>query len=162
MIRTSVATATDPRLDERPAPDTTPYTEHGKWTVHFRNGLLGFPECRRFTLHTTRRDGLYWLQSAEDSALAFLLMDPFHFISGYSLELNPAEVAELEPVTASDLVVLAIVTLADPHGSTCTVNLQGPLIIDLPGGRAKQIVLPDTKYGVRYPVELAPNGTQGR
>ena len=45
--------------------------------ITFPTGLLGFPACREFVLIPSEREGLYWLQSAEPSPLAFLLVDPF-------------------------------------------------------------------------------------
>ena len=123
--------------------------------VHFRNGLFGFPNHRQFILRSTDHEGLYWLQSAEDDALAFLLADPFVFVDGYVVELHDAEVEELETKAASDIVVLAIVTLPRHAGQPCTLNLQGPLAIDLRTGRAKQVILADSEYGLRHPVDLA-------
>jgi flagellar assembly factor FliW len=123
--------------------------------VHFRHGLFGFPEHRQFVLRSTDHEGLYWLQSAEDDTLAFLLADPFVYVRDYVVELHDSEVAELETTAASDLVILAIVTLPRTAGGSCTLNLQGPLAIDLRTGRAKQVILPDSEYGLRHPVDLA-------
>ena len=38
--------------------------------ISFPAGLYGFSECRTFALVPTAREGLFWLQSADHSALA--------------------------------------------------------------------------------------------
>jgi flagellar assembly factor FliW len=122
--------------------------------IHFDDGLLGFPECREFVLLPAARDGLYWLQSVEQTPLVFLLADPFLFCAGYSVELEPAECSDLEAAEASDVAILSIVTLPRPGETLATTNLQGPLAINLARGRARQIVLPDSTYGVRSAIDL--------
>ncbi len=122
--------------------------------IHFDDGLLGFPECRDFVLLPAARDGLYWLQSVEQTPLAFLLADPFLFCPGYSVELGPAECSDLEAGEASDIAILSIVTLPRPGETLATTNLQGPLAINLASGRARQIVIPDPTFGVRSAIDL--------
>src|SRR5581483_11210409 len=90
----------------------------------FPKGMLGFPECRRFALLRGARDGLYWLQSLEYSALVFLLVDPFTVMSNYAVDVEPWQVADLGKADPSDLGVLAIVTLPSQRGDLATVNLQ--------------------------------------
>ena len=123
--------------------------------IHFATGLLGFPDCRRFVLVPSERDGLYWLQSVEHPALVFLLVDPFLAVDGFVVDLSPSELEELQASTESDLAVLAIVTLASPEQGGCTVNLQGPLAINLRAKRARQLAVASSDYGVRYPVDLS-------
>ena len=63
--------------------------------VRFPDGLYGFPQCRDFALLPAPRAGLYWLQSAEYSALAFVLVDPFEFFPGFRIELSSADLSRL-------------------------------------------------------------------
>lgn len=123
--------------------------------IHFPGGLLGFPDCRSFLLVPSEREGLYWLQSADHAALVFLLVDPFLAVDGFVVDLSPTELLELQASAESDLAVLAIVTLASPEAGGCTVNLQGPLAINLRAKRARQLAVASSDYGVRYPIDLA-------
>jgi flagellar assembly factor FliW len=117
-------------------------------------GLFGFPECRRWVLADAGRDGLFWLQSAEHASLAFLLADPFVFIPEYTVDLGPAALAELRAASPTDVAVFAIVTLPGPLDPEPTVNLQGPIVLNLTSRRGVQIVVPDGPFGVRHPVML--------
>lgn len=122
--------------------------------ITFPHGLLGFPACRQFVLLPSERQGLYWLQSAEHSPLAFLLVDPFLAVDGFVVDVSNADLTELEATAESDLAVLAIVTLGRPEAGGSTANLQGPLAFNLRTRRAKQIAIPNSDYGVRFPVDL--------
>ncbi len=78
--------------------------------VTFPTGLYGFPEARDFVLLPTPRTGLFWLQSVQHSPLTFLLVDPFQVFGAFHVDLSDSEVAPLGSQTASDLLVLSIVT----------------------------------------------------
>lgn len=122
--------------------------------INFPTGLLGFPACREFVLLPSEREGMYWLQSVEHSPLAFVLVDPFRAVPGFAVDLGPAEMAEIGAQESSEVAILAIVTLGPPDRGGCTVNLQGPLAFNVPEKRAKQIAIPQSDFGVRYPIDL--------
>jgi flagellar assembly factor FliW len=123
--------------------------------IEFPNGLLGFPECRRFALVRAGTDTVYWLQSLDYTALCFLLVDPFPYFSDYAVEIPPAEVFELGGVNATDIALLAIITLPAPGASEKpTANLQGPVIVNLRSRRGKQLICTDVDHGVRRPLTL--------
>lgn len=123
-------------------------------TVEFAEGLFGFPQCRDFTLSATARPGFYWLRSLEHEPLAFLLADPFIFFADYSVELSDADVSSLAPDDSSNLAVLAIVTLPRTGGEPLTANLQGPIALNLTRGVARQVILTDTRFGLRCPFRV--------
>ena len=122
--------------------------------LRFERGLLGLPECQRFVLVPTERDGVYWLQSCEHSALVFLLVDPFKATVGYAVDLNDDDLADLSAREPADVAVLAIVTLPQARDEQPTANLQGPIALNLRAQRGKQVVIPDSTFGVRVPVDL--------
>lgn len=126
-------------------------------TYTFAHGLLGLPEARTFVLVPAERDGFFWLQNLESSALTFLLIDPFRFVDGYTVDLAPTDLGELGPAESSDVLLLSVLTLPKQAGDAATANLQGPLVFNLRERRAKQVVL-DSPYGLRYPVALRRKG----
>jgi flagellar assembly factor FliW len=120
----------------------------------FATGLFGFADCRRFVLVDAGREGLFWLQSVEVAGLAFLLADPFLRHPGYAVDFPDADLAHIDVTSADELLVLVIVTLAEPP-RPCTANLQAPLALNVRARRARQVVLADERYGVRAPITLA-------
>jgi flagellar assembly factor FliW len=123
-------------------------------SMYFANGLLGFPECRRFALVRAEHDGLFWLQSMDYSALVFLLVDPFIAVHGYSIDVAPTQLADLGAYRPADIALLSVVTLPGRAGESATANLQGPIAINFATNSAKQLVLSETDFGVRVPIDL--------
>jgi len=123
-------------------------------TLHFAGGLLGFPECQRFALLRAGHDGLFWLQSMDYAALVFLLVDPFMAVTDYSIDVAPTQLADLGAYRPSDIALLSVVTLPDRADGDATANLQGPIAINFATSSAKQLVLSDTDFGVRVPIDL--------
>jgi flagellar assembly factor FliW len=126
--------------------------------LKFPNGLYGFPECRTWVLVPTKREGLFWLQSADHAPLAFLLVDPFTHFPGYAVDLSPAELARVGTTEASEIVVLAVVTVGSRDGSPPTANLQGPVVLNMRARHGFQIVLSVEGYGVREPFSIDAQG----
>lgn len=122
--------------------------------IRFPTGLFGFPDHQDFLLLPAEQEGLYWLQSTESEALAFLLADPFVFFDGFSVELSPGDRHDLRANEASEIAVLAIVTLPRSPREQPTANLQGPLALNLKAQRAKQLAIPDSDFGLRAPLDL--------
>ena len=124
----------------------------------FPNGLFGFEDAHDFVLLPAEREGLFWLQSMDFSALAFLLADPFRWVQGYSVDFPDCELASLAPAEAADLAVLAIVTLPRDAGELPTVNLQGPVALNVRKRVGRQVVIQDSEFDVRHPLDLMGDG----
>jgi flagellar assembly factor FliW len=122
---------------------------------HFPVGVYGFPECRSFVMLTAEREGFYWLQSVEHSALAFMLVDPFLYFEGYVVDLGATDRGDLQVTDAGDTAIFGIVTLPRSSDEPPTVNLQGPLALNMRARLGKQLALQDSDYGVRCPLDLA-------
>lgn len=124
-------------------------------TLRFDDGIFGFPACRSFVLVRTAHPALYWLQSTDDEPLRLLLADPFVFFDGYSVDVPDADVKRLAPASASDVAILATVTIGDAVAQRSTANLQGPIAIDVRSGRGRQFIVNDPACQVREPIDLA-------
>jgi flagellar assembly factor FliW len=122
--------------------------------VDFQDGIFGFPECRRFVLLQGSKEGTFWLQSVEHSALAFLLVDPFAFVPGYVVDLSSGDLTELQAAPGEQIAILSIVTLPRTRNEQPTANLQGPIAMNMRARVGRQIVIPDSPWGVRQPVAL--------
>lgn len=126
---------------------------------HFPQGLYGFEDARSFVLIPAGREGLFWLQSADFSALAFLLVDPFRWVDNYNVDLPDAELVSLAPADAGDVAVLAIVTLPRNSEERPTANLQGPVTLNVRKRVGRQIVIQDSVYDTRHELDLFPDAT---
>lgn len=119
-------------------------------------GIIGFPD-KRFILLTPQESAPFcWLQSVDNAALAFVVVDPAEFFPDYSFKITPDEKEKLMLGEGEQVVILVIVTPAkEPVLITC--NLQGPVVINLAAMKAKQIVLEEgfTTRHYLFPEEAA-------
>lgn len=123
-------------------------------TLTFPTGVLGFPEARDFTLVATSREGFYWLQSLEHDTLTFLVLDPFLHVPDFSIEIPDEDMGVLG-TEASEIIVLAVVTLPAGPDDPLTANLQGPLLINSAKGLGRQLILDDSPYGLRHVLDIS-------
>ncbi len=126
--------------------------------IEFRDGIPGFPECRQWVLIDGAKPGTVWLQSVDHRALAFFLVDPFPHFAGYAVDLTPSELRRLGADDSTAVAVFAIVTLPAARELPATVNLQAPVAVDLVQRRAAQIVVSESAWTVREPLDLARLG----
>ena len=110
--------------------------------------ILGFEQLKQYCL--VERDDcepFLWMQSIEDPAVAFIVINPLFFHPGYRIEVNPKEVEELRIGDVKSVETYAIVTIPHDPGEM-TINLQGPILINAETRLAKQLVLVNSEYRV--------------
>jgi flagellar assembly factor FliW len=121
------------------------------------SGIIGFSHATRYVVLDHDRPAPFkWLQSVDDPALAFVIMDPGDLPCEYRITLQPQDLAELELRAPSDAAVFVILTVqgSDPGG--ITANLRGPVIVNERTLCAKQLILSDD-LPTRFPVWSEPS-----
>lgn len=120
--------------------------------LQFDDGLLGFPEAKRFAMLDTHDTGVYfWLQSLDDPGLAFLSVVPWSFFPDYEPHLPEGEQASLGLRSASEAIVLCLLTVQRDQ-EAITANLLGPLVVNGTTRKGRQVVLAESGYPVRAPL----------
>lgn len=117
-------------------------------------GLPGFPEARAFRLRRLPGAGDFaMLESLEPEGPRFVVLE----VAEPEAVFGPAATAEAAAalgIETPDLLLLAIVTLADgPAGRRAHVNLRAPVAVDRVGRTARQLVLADPRLPLRHPLE---------
>lgn len=113
-------------------------------TLLFPRGLLGFEDEREFALLPADEDGIYtWLQSVRTPSLAFLTTSPTYFFPDYALEVDDAELVDLNLTSEDEALVLVILTVGEER---VTANLLGPIVVSTRTRRAVQVVLSDSSW----------------
>ncbi len=120
--------------------------------ISFGKGLPGFPDEKRYVLLPHREDSPFlWLQSIENPELAFLVINPFEINRDYSYEIPDDIQTELGITDAEDIQTLALVTIRnEEEPPSVTVNLLGPLVINVEKRTGVQLILDPKRYDVRY------------
>ena len=124
--------------------------------LEFPGGIYGFEDCRHFIMVEAQLPGFFWLQCTERASLLFLLTDPFSHVETYEVEMDRASEQQLGGADPDDVTVLAIVTLPRNAQEEATMNLQGPLAVNMATRRARQLVLADDRWGCRHPLAMEP------
>lgn len=122
--------------------------------IHFPNGIIGFPDLTDFTLIHDEEKGagsIHWLQSMQEPAFAMPVMDPLIVCPNYNPEADDELFNVLGEIKPDDLLVLVTVTV--PSDLTkMTVNLKGPIIINVSAKKALQIIVEGDEYQVKFPI----------
>jgi flagellar assembly factor FliW len=111
--------------------------------------MPGFPDHRRFYLVSIDDSGLvYWLTSADDPELRFLVIPPQPLFPDYTPEISDEALAVLGVDEAERILLLLVVTAGESLPDT-TANLMAPIVVDKQSRRAVQTVLAGSGFPVR-------------
>ena len=123
--------------------------------ILFENGIVGFPELKRFALlHDEEKGtdaGIRFLQSLDEPGFAMPVMDPLLVMPEYDPEVDDELLSAAGHVTMDNILVLVTVTI--PSDLTrMSVNLQGPFVINVEENRACQVIVERGTYPVKFPI----------
>ena len=121
-----------------------------KEVIILPKGVLGFSQLTQYVILERKEFVPFkWLQSVEDSNVAFVITDPLHLFPNFKLEINEKELEELNYTNSRDLVTYVIVTV--PQAVTqASADLLGPLVINSKKRLAKQAVMPNSPYTTKH------------
>ncbi len=118
--------------------------------VHFHDGILGFEDVHEYLLYHEDGSNVIWsLQAANSEIPSFIVVDPFTVFPGYNPELSSHELNYFGETDVTDLCFLVIAVIK-PELSDSVVNLKAPIVIDINTKEAKQVILEDSEYPIRY------------
>lgn len=120
-----------------------------KQIVKIPDGLFGFEDYKNFALVDSDYPPFVWLQSIDDSNLAFLIIDPFLICSDYEADIDDESLRKIGVETPEDIVVMAIVTIPST-GNEVTSNLLGPIVINRQSNVCAQVILSDSHWPTKY------------
>jgi flagellar assembly factor FliW len=121
--------------------------------VHFKDGMIGFASYQDYVVVNAKEGSPYrWLQSVEEPKLAFLLSLPDSILEDYSPEISNEEASALGLTQETEYLVLVTTTIPPGKPAAATANLAAPVIINLETRNAKQVILEDEAYTIRYPI----------
>lgn len=123
--------------------------------IYFEDGILGFPELKRFMLiHDEESSGknlISWMQSIEEPGFAMPVIDPLKVCPDYNPEVEDELLKPLGELTGDEILVLTTVTVPSEI-EKMTSNLKAPFIINSENLKACQIILEDEQYLIKYPI----------
>jgi flagellar assembly factor FliW len=123
--------------------------------ITMKGCILGFDHLQTFIILRHDLDTpLCWMQSLEDDAVAFVVIDPCIIKSDYRPAVQKTDWAFLEISREEEISFLSIVTIRHNPFSV-TANLRAPLVINAEKRLGSQIILEDPSYPIRYVISSA-------
>ena len=120
--------------------------------VTISDGVLGFPDCNQFLILQHKEGSPFrWLQSLNMPEIAFLVVEPNHFVPDYALQVHPSQLESIGLTDPATSLVYTIVTIPRGNPEGMTLNLAGPIVINVANNQARQLVLDDPKWPLKYP-----------
>lgn len=133
--------------------------------ITFENGIIGFPDMKRFALihdeDAGQSAGIRYMQSLDEAGFAMPVMDPLIVKPDYDPEVEDELLSGLGNVTEDSLLVL--VTVSVPGDLTkMSVNLRGPFVINVETHKACQVIVDNSDFPVKFPIyDILQGGKAG-
>ena len=126
----------------------------------FPNGLIGFPDKRKFVFLTVQGINVYdglpidFILCLDDTELCFATCDPLKITSDYSILASHEEVSDIDLSDPTDAIVRVVLTLPkkDSKTKTITANLLAPIIINARNKMGKQLVVDGDEELLNYEI----------
>ena len=123
--------------------------------ITMERGMIGFPNLNHFALIFDEEKGqkqtsIMWLQSMDDTDIAFPVMDPHAVKEDYNPNVNEEIVAPIGELNEENTFVLVTVTVPKKI-EDFFVNLKAPIVVNMDNRKAVQLIVEDD-YPVKYKV----------
>lgn len=118
--------------------------------IHFEDGIYGFEDVKDFVLVERDSSRVIWsLRAAEGGFPTLIVVDPFVVMQGYRPQLTGQERQALGNPADDELCFLAVAVIRENLADS-VVNLKSPIVINMPTRQARQIIMENSDYPVRY------------
>ena len=118
-------------------------------TIHFPEGIPGFEHLKNYILLEEEESIFCQLQSIEDKAIAFIIVNPYTLDPHYAPTIQEQYFEGLGGGSTEDFMLYTIVTLGQDMASS-TVNLRAPLLINVEKRMGVQVFVEDKQYKMRH------------
>lgn|SRR5574344_1159856 len=121
-----------------------------KLIFEFVEPIIGYDNLKKYVLiQHSDNSAFKWLQSVEDSTLAFPVTSPAFFDIDYQFEIPTDKADKIELTSVESLISLNIVTIPSANPRKATINLLAPIIINANNQKGMQIILSNSNYPVK-------------
>ncbi|MBD3169277.1 MAG: flagellar assembly protein FliW [candidate division Zixibacteria bacterium] len=114
-------------------------------------GLFGFEHLHEYLIVERENSRPFvWLQSIENPGLALPIVDPLYFKPDYEVKIHLNELKEIDVHEISQARTFVIATIPRGNPQDISLNLLGPIVINIDNRRAMQVALADSEYDTKY------------
>ena len=120
--------------------------------IHFDSGVLGFEDYKDYTIlydNEKEKSFFSWLQSTEESSLAFPIVNPFNVVESYNPQINDDMLGSIGGISDEDTVVFLMATIPEDV-KQASVNMKAPLIINASSRKGVQVIAEGQEYEIKH------------
>ena len=120
--------------------------------IHFENGVWGFEDYKDYTIlydNEKEKSFFSWLQSTEESSLAFPIVNPFNVVESYNPQINDDMLESIGGISDEDTVVFLMATIPEDV-KQASVNMKAPLIINASSRKGVQVIAEGQEYEIKH------------
>ncbi len=118
--------------------------------IDFVGPILGFEDYHLFyLLEIQDLPGFFWLQSKEETNVAFIVINPRMFMSDYELKIDESDMQQLQISEGDEVLDYVIVNIPEDPAKM-TMNILGPLVINATKRFGIQGISNKNEYGTKY------------
>ena len=127
--------------------------------IFFKEGIPGFEELKRFILIEEKDSSFCQLQSVEKREISFTIIDPFKIKKDYAPNIREDYFETIGGGKTEEFALYVIVKGGETLEDT-TVNLQGPLLIQVEKRQGIQVIV-EEGYTTRHKlIDLLKKGDE--
>jgi len=127
--------------------------------LDMEGGLIGFENLKRFALvETAGLAPFQWLLAVDEPEVAFPVINVLFVDPGWEAELAASDRRALELEYEGDVAVVVIANVTE-HG--VTVNMRGPIVINGPARKARQVIQHDPACRIDAPLSQVQDSEDG-
>lgn len=130
-----------------------PLEVDSKDVFHLSEGLYGFDAIHQYALISREDEDVtwQWFQAVDDAVPCFVVFNPYDIVDGYYPEIEKNDLRALGCQNPEDLSYLVIAVVPEDVTHT-TVNLKSPIILNRRTRTARQVILSNRDYPIRFPI----------
>jgi flagellar assembly factor FliW len=120
--------------------------------ITFVRPVLGFGNLMNYIIISRpESEPFKWLQSIEDSSVCFVILDPSLVIPNYTVDVSPLDIKQLNGSDdQAEYRLFGIITVPRGKPEQISINLLGPIVINIKNLKALQLVLSSSDYDIRH------------
>ena len=127
----------------------------------FADGIYGFESEKQFAIFSRQIEdcSFLYLQSVGSLFPCFLVFEPWDMYPDYRPSISKEDLEFCQVDNVDDLIFLVIATVP-PNIEELSINIKSPVVLNPKTRKAKQVILQNLYYGVRY-YPFLQNGEDG-
>lgn len=121
--------------------------------IDFKMPIIGYNNLKKYILIEHDENSCFkWLQSVENSEIAFPVTLTTYFNIDYVFEISDDNAEKIGLNSSEDLLVLNLASIPQANPKEATINLRAPVVVNTANLYAMQIILSDDSLPIKYPL----------